>query len=201
MNVAYRNHPALLVLALGLMGCPASRPALVGAPPAPLDTEELRWGVNADGRVYDFVVRPLRWQPDFHFEWQMTGPTYNTGRATVTADALEKCDRQTNRFGHGENRIINGCTVVFSRPAFAKLAAGEEVEISIDHKLVSLRAGARGTYEVLRAGKVITIPVLSVTGKHRQTTYKYMLLDNPDVPLIVRQSVGFAVWLTEARGD
>lgn len=168
-----------------------------GAPAFPLDGAELRWGVADHGQVYDFVVRPARWAPSFTFAWVMTGPVFSNGRATVTPEALESCVDQVNRFRFGAQEVIDGCTVVFSRQMFAALRAGEEVVADIDGRTVPLRETGTATYEVLRDGALHPLSAVVVEGPDT----RYMLLDDPDVPVILRQNVGFPVWLKEVRTE
>ena len=170
------------------------------------------YGVDFQGKKYDFIVNVKSLPPEIKFDWEMTEPVNKSGSILIKASALDTARGQFNYFRGGSKTLENATTVWVSKKVYKELKEKGTTKIILDSDSYTLSLKSKEKMKVSIDGTEKEIDViygeienaaveyaLDESGNliERPKNYKYWILDDPINPVIMRMVIDFEIGIKE----
>lgn len=151
----------------------------------------LVYTVTMGEHSYDFIVNVTQLDDAIRFDYNMTNEAGTRGTVIISAEAYESARIQNNYFFGDLLELDNETTVWVSKTVFNEFKAGETTIQSHD-EMETLTQLDQGTYPVSMHDETHELPVL-----YGETNMgnKFWILDNPEMPLILKMDLGWSIAL------
>jgi len=150
------------------------------------------YGVDYQGKEYDFIVEITQLEPDLIYNWEMTDPVNLEGKMTIQKEALESSFIHRNYYFGGEYETNEETSGWFSRKSFSELKNQGYTLIQAGYGTDTLKVEMKmvDTIEVSLNEKT---KKLNIIYAETEDGYAYWILDSKQYPVILKMHVDFNI--------
>ena len=154
----------------------------------------LVYGVDYQGKKYDFKVTILNFSPDLTFDWQMTNPVNTKGKVIIKKEAFASSKAQFNYFSGGETVLEDKTSVWLSKKSYFQLKK---------KKATIIDSGSGDETLTLKGREKLLVKVhgvdteLNVIYAETDKGNKFWIWENSVAPVILKMNLGWEIAIRE----
>ncbi len=127
-------------------------------------------------------------------DWESMDPVPSKGRKIITSEALQAAEAEFPYFYGGEELLGEKTTLFWPRDRFADLAERDTTQfkpLGLDQRdPTEFVVSSRGVMSITVDSRIVEVPVVNVEERVLRS-FNYIILDNPEYPLILKRTGDF----------
>lgn len=162
----------------------------------------LTYDVNQGGKSYKLIATIKKMDTEIVFDWKYTEPYNQSGKVTMSSNAVSKADAVFSMFVAGESKLENETALFLSKKVCSDVQANTEAMLKVTGKNDTL---TRMSNTIAEFGVTVDGNFLSVPGWELQggSEIKYTIdaVESQKFPLITKLDMGWTVQLLEIKSQ